>query len=164
MEAARWTAGGGWQILGSLPGTAGGVAYAVSADGNTVVGVSGGHAFIWRPNRGMEDLQVILAPPAGWTLAEARGISADGKIVIGNGTHVGGGGGAWMATLPHYGDLNCDGAVNFADINPFVLALTGQAPYEAAFPNYNWLNADCNADGAVNFADINPFVALLTGP
>ena len=61
------------------------------------------------------------------------------------------------------GDMNCDAVVNFADINPFVLALTGQAPYEAAFPNCRWLNADVNGDGLVSFADINPFVALLTG-
>ena len=60
------------------------------------------------------------------------------------------------------GDLNCDGAVNFGDVNPFVLALGGQAGYQAAFPNCNWLNADCNGDGIVDFADINPFVALLT--
>ena len=61
-----------------------------------------------------------------------------------------------------HGDLNCDGNVNFADINPFVLALTGQAAYQAAFPGCNWLNADCNGDGQVNFADINPFVACLS--
>ena len=66
-------------------------------------------------------------------------------------------------TSARRGDLNCDGVVNFADINPFVLALTGQAAYEAAFPNCRWLNGDVNADGQVNFADINPFVALLSG-
>ena len=66
--------------------------------------------------------------------------------------------------VPPPGDMNCDGVVNFADINPFVLALTGRAPYEAAFPNCRWLNADTNGDGFVNFADINPFVALLSGP
>ena len=65
---------------------------------------------------------------------------------------------------PLAGDMNCDGVVNFADINAFVLALTGQAPYEAAFPNCRWLNADTNNDGIVDFADINPFVALLSGP
>ena len=63
---------------------------------------------------------------------------------------------AWLT-----GDMNCDGVISFADINPFVLALTGQAAYQAAFPNCNWLNADCNHDGVVDFADINPFVALL---
>ena len=62
------------------------------------------------------------------------------------------------------GDMNCDYVVNFADINSFVLALNGQAAYEAALPNCEYLNADCNSDGQVNFADINSFVALLTGP
>ena len=59
------------------------------------------------------------------------------------------------------GDLNCDGVVNFEDINPFVLALIGQAAYEATFPDCDWHNADANGDGQVNFGDINPFVALL---
>jgi hypothetical protein len=60
-----------------------------------------------------------------------------------------------------YGDLNCDGLVNFADIDAFVRALAGAGPYRAAFPRCHWLNADCNADGAVNFGDINAFVNLL---
>ncbi len=59
------------------------------------------------------------------------------------------------------GDLNCDGVVNFSDINPFVLALTDPAGYAAAFPGCNLLNADINGDGVVDFSDINPFVALL---
>jgi hypothetical protein len=62
-----------------------------------------------------------------------------------------------------YGDLNCDGAIDFGDINPFVLTLTNPAAYEAAFPNCDILNADINGDGSVNFGDINPFVALLSG-
>jgi hypothetical protein len=61
------------------------------------------------------------------------------------------------------GDLNCDSVVDFKDINPFVLALTGQPQYEAAFPACRWLNADCNNDGMVDFRDINAFVALLSG-
>ena len=66
-------------------------------------------------------------------------------------------------TPPYTGDLNCDGVVNFADINPFIVALSGQVGYEAAFPHCNWLNGDTNGDGVVNFADINPFIALLSG-
>lgn len=62
---------------------------------------------------------------------------------------------------PKLGDLNCDGAVNFADINPFVAALSGTATYDATYPYCRWLNADCNGDGAVTFMDINPFVARL---
>jgi len=59
------------------------------------------------------------------------------------------------------GDLDCSGSVDFDDINPFVLALSGQAAYEAQYPDCNWLNADCNGDGSVDFDDINAFVALL---
>ncbi len=62
-----------------------------------------------------------------------------------------------------YGDLNCDGVLDFGDINPFVLTLTDPAAYEATFPNCDILNADIDGDGTVDFADINPFVALLVG-
>jgi hypothetical protein len=62
------------------------------------------------------------------------------------------------------GDMNCDGVVDFGDINPFVLGLTSRAGYEAQFPECQWLNADCNNDGQVDFGDINAFVALLVGP
>jgi len=61
------------------------------------------------------------------------------------------------------GDLDCDGDVDFDDINPFVLALSGQAAYETQHPGCNWLNADCDSSGTVDFDDINPFVALLGG-
>lgn len=60
------------------------------------------------------------------------------------------------------GDTNCDGATDFFDIDPFVLALTGETPYTARYPACAWLNADANGDGAVDFFDIDPFVALLT--
>ena len=60
------------------------------------------------------------------------------------------------------GDLNCDGVVNFDDIDPFVSAL-GAEPlaWNLAHPRCHWLNADCNGDGVVDFDDIDPFVALL---
>jgi hypothetical protein len=61
------------------------------------------------------------------------------------------------------GDLNCDGAVNFADINPFVLLLTDPAGWQAEHPGCPPLNGDINGDGSVGFGDINPFVALLAG-
>ena len=62
------------------------------------------------------------------------------------------------------GDLNCDGAVNAFDIDPFVLALTDPAAYGAAWPACNVMLADCNGDGVVDAFDIDPFVELLTGP
>ncbi len=65
---------------------------------------------------------------------------------------------------PHAGDVNCDGAINFADINPFVLRLTNPAGYQSAFPDCDPLNGDIDGDGVVNFGDINPFIRLLTQP
>ncbi|MEW6252615.1 MAG: plastocyanin/azurin family copper-binding protein, partial [Planctomycetota bacterium] len=62
------------------------------------------------------------------------------------------------------GDVNCDSAVNFDDINPFVLALTDPATYQTLYPNCPFENRDINGDGVCNFDDINPFVALLTNP
>jgi len=62
------------------------------------------------------------------------------------------------------GDMNCDYVISFADINPFVLALTNPAGYAAAYPLCDLKNADINADDRVNFGDINPFVRLLTQP
>jgi hypothetical protein len=62
------------------------------------------------------------------------------------------------------GDLNCDGFVTAADIDPFVLLLTsGIGDYQGAFPDCNYLHGDCNEDGVVSAADIDPFVQILTG-
>lgn len=60
------------------------------------------------------------------------------------------------------GDMNCDGVISYADINPFVLAITNAASYEAQFPECDFLNADCTSDGQVSYADINAFVQLLS--
>jgi hypothetical protein len=60
------------------------------------------------------------------------------------------------------GDLNCDGSVNFGDINPFVLILTDFAAWQAAYPGCLSANGDINMSGTVGFDDINPFVALLS--
>jgi len=61
------------------------------------------------------------------------------------------------------GDLNCDGTIDFGDINPFVLILTDPAAWQETHPDCPFLTGDINGDGAVDFADINPFVALLIG-
>ncbi len=60
------------------------------------------------------------------------------------------------------GDMDCSGAVDFGDINPFVLALADPAGYTQQYPTCDLLNGDCNGDGRVDFGDINPFVELLT--
>ncbi len=61
------------------------------------------------------------------------------------------------------GDPNCDGVIDFDDIDPFVAALTGPAAYEAAYPDCYRLLADIDGNGVVDFDDIDPFVALLSG-
>ena len=60
------------------------------------------------------------------------------------------------------GDVNCDGTIDFADINPFVALLTGGGGSEPVPPGCLTENADINGDGSVDFGDINPFVDLLT--
>jgi len=68
-----------------------------------------------------------------------------------------------VITVGLLGDLNCDGAVDGFDIQPFVLALTDPAGYAAQYPDCNRLLADCNGDGVVDGYDIQPFVGLLVG-
>jgi len=63
-----------------------------------------------------------------------------------------------------YGDVNCDGELNFGDINPFVLALTDPDGYTAAHPDCDLDYADINGDGRADFGDINAFVGLLADP
>ncbi len=55
------------------------------------------------------------------------------------------------------GDANCDGLIDFGDINPFVAALLS-----GTYCDGTGANADVNGNGSVGFDDINPFVALLT--
>ncbi len=64
---------------------------------------------------------------------------------------------------PRHGDLNCDGLINFGDINPFVLLLSDPVAWQGAYPGCPLANGDINGDGTVNFGDINPFVSLLSG-
>lgn len=60
------------------------------------------------------------------------------------------------------GDTNCDGTVNFTDIDPFVARLgCPNSNPTACNAGCNWQNADINSDGAVTFADIDPFVGTL---
>ncbi len=67
-------------------------------------------------------------------------------------------GGFWLGVVPAcLGDCNCDGAIDFDDINALVAALSDPAGV-CFFPN-----VDINADGTVDFDDINGFVAILSG-
>ena len=60
------------------------------------------------------------------------------------------------------GDADCDGDVDFFDIDPFVakLGCPGSGPIGCAL-GCPWQNSDVDQDGDVDFFDIDPFVARL---
>jgi probable HAF family extracellular repeat protein len=100
-EAFRWTSGSGMVSLG---GGTGSEALDCSADGSVVVGVVG-EAFIWDAVNGIRNLSDVLVNDCGldltgWTLTAAKGISADGFTIVGEGTNPDGFNEAWIATIP----------------------------------------------------------------
>ncbi len=68
----------------------------------------------------------------------------------------------WADQSPILGDMNCDGVLDFNDIDPFVLALSGESGYSGQYPNCVFWYADVNGDGAVDFDDIDTFVTALS--
>ncbi len=103
--AVRWTPAGP-EVLPEIPG--GDVyheAYAVSGDGRVVVGVSiTGGAFVWTPERGTRLVRDALLDAGldvgAWVLASAQDVSADGTVIVGNGTNPQGEREGWRAVLP----------------------------------------------------------------
>ena len=59
------------------------------------------------------------------------------------------------------GDLNCSGAVDAFDIDPFVLALLDPTGYATAYPDCDRELADLNGSGTIDAFDIDPFIAAL---
>ena len=109
-EAFRWTEQEGMQGLGVLPDADyGSRAIAVSSDGSIVVGESDTRtsptAFIWDEQQGMRSLQQVLEHDhgldlTGWRLEAARGISADGRVIVGTGRSPSAADEGWIAVLP----------------------------------------------------------------
>ncbi len=64
---------------------------------------------------------------------------------------------------PCAGDANCDGVIDFEDINAFVLALSDPGAYGTTYPDCFVLSADIDNNGLVAFDDIDLFVVLLSG-
>jgi len=87
-HAFRWTAAGGLQDLGTLPGTSASDALGVSADGAVVVGrattAQGSVPWTWDAVGGMRSLGAF----DGATSGSANAISRDGTVVVGaSGNH-----------------------------------------------------------------------------
>lgn len=65
---------------------------------------------------------------------------------------------------PCFGDLHCNGSVDFKEINPFVLYLSNFSAWRVAHPGCPAGNGDTNDDGSYpTLQDINPLEALLSG-
>jgi hypothetical protein len=62
------------------------------------------------------------------------------------------------------GDLNCDGALDLADVPPFVQALIDPAGYAAAHPTCDIDRADMNGDTRRDGADVARLVDALLAP
>ena len=113
LQAFRWTAATGPVGLGFIPGTVAGQAFAVSGDGKVVAGetcstvgcsFATSHATRWTDAVGAQSVRDTLAANGedltGWHLATARGLSADGSVIVGNGTDPSGNSQAWIARIP----------------------------------------------------------------
>ena len=127
----------------------------VDGDGQNEVYVSEG-ATLWALDGTLNSLR-SWTYPQNVSDAIVSDVDADGMlellIAADNNVHV--------YHFPRAGDMNCDGGISYADINPFVAALGGPAAYAAQYPGCNYLNGDLDRDGVVSYADIRPFVALL---
>lgn len=66
-------------------------------------------------------------------------------------------------SAPKFGDLNCDGEIDFFDIDPFVEALVNPLGFVADRPQCPVNNADINADGTINPFDVQPFLDMIGG-
>jgi hypothetical protein len=162
---ARWSAASGWQPMGA------GMDDSVNALGIHHGQLIAGGFFLSAGG-------VPACSIASWAGSSWRGLASD----MDNGVHtlttyrnelIAGGeftsaGGQPVAYLARWscdrpGDLNCDGALDGYDIDPFVLALTNPELYAATYADCDYMLADINGDGAVNGYDIDPFVQCLTG-
>ena len=62
---------------------------------------------------------------------------------------------------PVLGDMNGDGAIDFDDIDPFVLGLTDPDSFEDAYGYLPTVPGDLDCNDAFDLDDIDPFVAAL---
>ena len=149
-EGFRWTEANGMESLGKLDPNEASIPFDVSGDGNVIVGYATDFAMVWTPTHGIRPLSKILEPIgtpfADYVRTNALGVSADGRVIVGEGEKIGGEQRAWMVVIPAYcpGDVNGDEQVNFDDLN-------------AVLGNWNTTNmaGDTNNDDLVNFDDLN---------
>jgi probable HAF family extracellular repeat protein len=180
-QAFRWDAQGGTRLLGVLPGgtpqNTFNEAYGINDLGqvvgqNWLLGEPFGtdilEGFIWDETNGIRSLNDLLEArtpteyfpnPPHKLVGGAFDINNAGEIVCG------GRGGYYVLTPFVVGDMNCDGAVDAFDIEPFVTGLIDPSAYAARWPDCFADSAgDINQDGQFDAFDIEPFVQMLSGP
>ncbi len=110
------------------------------------------------------DLIDLIPQDLGWEQLTLPWDINDRGQIVGGGLRNGQLGHGFLLIPIEKGDLNCDGAIDAFDIEPFILAMTDPEAYGRQYPDCAAGFADVNEDGAVDAFDIEPFVALLTGP
>jgi len=70
------------------------------------------------------------------------------------------------APAPCAGDTNCDGQVNWRDIDFLITGMNDNSmawrlAFQPNLPGCNFANLDTSGDGHVNWRDIDPFIALM---
>lgn len=105
-QAFRWTSDRGMVPLGVLSGEKASEARAVSGDGRVVVGQSASRPFWWEEGRGLLDLRKMLETDygmgdalRGWRLDTVNAISADGRVLVGQGVNPAGEAEGWIIDL-----------------------------------------------------------------
>jgi uncharacterized membrane protein len=172
-QPVRWL-GAGIARMNRPYGTITAAGLAASFDACTVVGVGGYvdaeritlRAALWSPATGAVDLNTYLPRTGvdltGWVLETARGVSTDGRTIVGHGTLYGATRG-WVVQIPRLcgtSDFNNDGdSGTDADIEAFFACLAGHC-----CPTCPEAGADFNADGDHGTdADIESFFRVLAG-
>ena len=171
-EAFRWTPETGLQLLGRLRDSdTESVAFDLTEDGKTIIGRSSVEqvfdlpedlrnvdsvAFIWTESRGMMNLQDMLTGDYGlgtqldgWRLKAARGITPDGKRIVGSGTNPEGFLEAFLVDLTlntPAADTNFDGQVNLTDFDTLKDNFATGAYNAPAFRAQGNLNGDAVVD------------------
>ena len=170
FEAFRWTAATGMKGLGFLSDdTPGSHAFAISADGRVIGGWAATErdevAFIWTEARGMRKLWDLLLSqginPAedGWgNLESVRGLSADGRYVVGVGKRNGRDEGFVAEIRAQLSYAQMDGGIELTWPAGFRLERT------AALNDGSWQALQANSPLRVNFAAGKEFFRLVAEP
>ncbi|MEM7576533.1 MAG: hypothetical protein AAF328_03575 [Planctomycetota bacterium] len=174
--AAKWTQADGWVDLGNFSEADGGdpsqfrngLATGASYDGSVIVGTSGlatrsSIPFVWSEASGMRPVKAVLLEAGvtdvdGWDILGIRGISDDGRTLVGDAMAAGNAFSGFFATLPEAfitggigvgltGDFTGNGQVEQGDLN---LVLNNWGGARGA-----WENTEGFATGNVDQEELN---------